>query len=457
MEPEPAASAPNDPVVPLGVRLVELDAQRLVLEWDEQPGMQYEIEYTWPGRPGYSTIGIVDKAVFNSANFENCRLAADSEYIFHIRAVSGPAVSEYSADFPIRTRVKAGNPLWVLNLTAPVVGVPFVAADGSIYFAQEDDRILSVDSDGQIAWSMGTDADVVFAHATSQEQYKVYSAGEADHYIVDTATGVTERVPNTGVAPLYTSLLPDGGSVTAAGEVLYLESPDYELIWTAEIPFSSLGSPAVTSDGSLIVGSNSSAELARFDREGNLVWHIENGGSHRIYELPSMPHVANDDTIVVNRSSGLDNWIQAYSPDGKLLWEIAGSEQFTRIFDSPDGSWYAYSFQGNLVKFGTDGNVLWKTEVGPNNYGNVQDLWYREDGIVVAVTATDNLVRINPSNGEVIDYLKLDPERDLVSILPGPGDTIFAFLTQENNSTVRIGLVAVRGGEFSIGVRRQQK
>ena len=131
-----------------------------------------------------------------------------------------------------------------------------------------------------------------------------------------------------------------------------LTDADGKLRWKFRADGVTNSSPAISSDGTIYVGSDDSYMYA-ITHDGELKWKFKTNAS-----VVSSPVIGTDGTIYVGNS---DKHLYAILPDGNLKWKLKMNDVIT---SSPsigaDGTIYVGSYDGHLYAITPDGEIKWK-------------------------------------------------------------------------------------------------
>lgn len=171
--------------------------------------------------------------------------------------------------------------------------------------------------------------------------------------------------------PQHTSRSPYQGPTQ--GEFLILAKARYEV----------MSSPAITENGSIVVGSDG---LYAFSPSGSEVWHFETGGQPD--QIQSSPLITSTGTIYVGCQNGI---LYSLRSDGSLKWTFDTGMVFGLASPciSKDGKViYANVFSGQRRTFfsvDSTGSLLWKYELMARGSG-VSSPAISPDGKTIYVT-----------------------------------------------------------------------
>jgi outer membrane protein assembly factor BamB len=140
------------------------------------------------------------------------------------------------------------------------------------------------------------------------------------------------------------------------GSVVVNNIPPGTLKWRYQTGGMIYSSPAISTNGTIYVGSNDSY-LYAVSEDGVLRWRHQTGGPVR-----SSPAVGPDGTIYVGSDDGC---LYALNPDSTLKWRYqtgAGVESSPAL--APDGTVYVGSGDGYLYAVSPDGTLKWRYATG---------------------------------------------------------------------------------------------
>ena len=162
---------------------------------------------------------------------------------------------------------------------------------------------------------------------------------------------------NEGNVTFFASGLATGGLNNSSGDQVYtysrtlLEPPSLE--WNSSVGGVIFSSPAISSDGTVYVGSNDN-KLHAFNSDGSTKWAFTTGNW-----VDSTPAIGSDGTVYVG---SWDNKLYALDPtNGSKLWDFNTSSSITA---SP-----AIGSNGNLY-FGSKDYFFYASIPAETNFGN---------------------------------------------------------------------------------------
>jgi len=226
----------------------------------------------------------------------------------------------------------SGKLKWKFKLGDNGAQSPIIGLDGTIYIGSYDSYFYAINPDGTLKWKF-----------------------KADNKI---------RAPAT--------IAPDGTIyVSSSGNYLYAINPDGALKWTFETPTKDTGAPisvAVASDGTIYAAGRGKI-LYALNPNGMIKWTFETGEW-----LVSSPAVSSDGTIYIGSAASYiatdppiqDSYLYAINPDGTLKWKFKVDNAI--VIASPviaaEGTVYIGSRDGYLYAINPDGTLKWKFKTG---------------------------------------------------------------------------------------------
>jgi len=138
---------------------------------------------------------------------------------------------------------------------------------------------------------------------------------------------------------------------------LYCINKNGEMLWKTDIYNGSHngeigGSPLITSDGTVIIGSNDQNLYCIDEKTGDIIWIYNTGAP--VYTSPA---ISPEGTILI-ATSGEEKEILAINSDGTLLWRKEQPLMMGFAF-SPDGETF---YIGGPRAYDLLGNEIWKSE-----------------------------------------------------------------------------------------------
>ena len=219
---------------------------------------------------------------------------------------------------------------------------------------------------------------------------------------------------NEGNVTFFASGLATGGLNNSAGDQVYtysrtlLEPPSLE--WNSSVGGVIFSSPAISSDGTVYVGSNDN-KLHAFNSDGSTKWTFTTGNW-----VDSTPAIGSDGTVYVG---SWDNKLYALDPtNGSKLWDFNTSSSITA---SPaigsNGNLYFGSKDYFFYALDSSGNKLWEYFAGQPVSSSAA---LGQDGTIYFGDENGTFHAVNPDGSEKWTYVVEDVSDTNKSILSSP-------------------------------------
>jgi len=166
-----------------------------------------------------------------------------------------------------------------------------------------------------------------------------------------------------------------------------------KLKWSFTTNSDVFSSPAISSDGTIYVGSFDS-KLYAINPDGTEKWNFTTGSIVR-----SSPAIGSDGTIYV----GSDDFkLYAINPDGTEKWNFTtGSKVYSSPAIGSDGTIYVGSFDNKLYAINPDGTEKWSYATGKGIFSSPAIGF---DGTIYVGSHDGNLYAINPNGTRKWSY-----------------------------------------------------
>lgn len=281
---------------------------------------------------------------------------------------------------------------WQYNTVGEIWGPAGTMSNGNLVFGNSDYKVFCVGPQGNQVWTYAVDNQIIEAPAVDPANNRVF---------VGTVSGTIYGLNGTG-GQLWTKDLstPVGGDLIFKNNTLYVAGFNGGLWaldpdgggnqWTANLPSNVMGSPAVSSTGTVYIGCQDKQLYAVGN--GSVQWSIPTGG-----EVWSTPAIALDQSIYFGSNDG---WLYAVKPDGTTKWvEEVGGQIWGRPLIAEDGFVYVASTSKYVTKYESNfGGMIWETKTeGISNSSPVQG----EDGTIYVGTTGGKIFALDPESGDV--------------------------------------------------------
>lgn len=268
-----------------------------------------------------------------------------------------------------------GEVAWQFAAGNEIFSSPCVDGQGNLYFGSLDNRVYSLDEDGNERWSFSTGDWVESSPALSPDESAIY-VGSWDNkvYALRASDGAKLWDFETLSLVFASPAVAQNGTVYVGGSdgILYALNSDGSLRWEALIGGELDSSPVIDADGNIYVASTT-GDLFGYDSQGQVLWQFsvpdEAGALGRDKGLRASPMLKGDGRLYM----GCQNHF-LYALDlsnGQVAWKF----ETGGIIESPavagiDGSILFSSRDGYVYALDGDGNLLWRTWVGANYYSS---------------------------------------------------------------------------------------
>jgi outer membrane protein assembly factor BamB len=174
-----------------------------------------------------------------------------------------------------------------------------------------------------------------------------------------------------------------GHDLQRTGRSPYIGPDTPTLKWAFQPGDCVISSPAVGSDGTIYVGSDTGC-LYAINPDGTMKWYYDTGSEEDIY---SSPAIGADGTVYVGSNNC---WFYAVSADGVLKWRYQTLGQVrSSPAVAPDGTIYVGSRDSKLYAFNPDGSINWFYPTGG-------EIWYSSPAV-----APDGTIYVGAEDGKL--------------------------------------------------------
>ncbi len=267
-----------------------------------------------------------------------------------------------------------GNQLWFFQTGDAIFSSPTIDSSGNLYFGSIDGKMYSVDKDGNERWSVQTGDWIESSASLSPDESAVYF-GSWDNklYAVATEDGNVLWTFDTSSLVFSSPAVSNSGEIYFGGSdgFLYALSPTGDLVWETFIEGEVDSSVALGPSGNLYLASSSGTVFSIDRNSGTEIWNFEIpteiGAIERETQVTSSCMLDGNGALYI----GSNNFFvyALNSSNGTLLWKY---ETEGEIEASPtlsiDGNVLISSQDGFLYSLDTDGNLVWRTNIGANFY-----------------------------------------------------------------------------------------
>ncbi len=191
---------------------------------------------------------------------------------------------------------------------------------------------------------------------------------------------------------------PQWATPTTDGKRIYLPSMDHTLyaldpqtgrqVWAKDLGGAIVGTPALSEEGVLYVGTFANQILALSIERGDILWQEDTGGW--VWSGPAI----DGDRIYFGDLSG-----KVYARDrktGALLWEFEAGGPVTGTPLATEESIYLTTESGSLIALTKEGSPRWRQELEVQLYGS---LFIAGDLILIPAVGNDTVIFAYNQNG----------------------------------------------------------
>ncbi|MGN6643816.1 MAG: outer membrane protein assembly factor BamB family protein [Verrucomicrobiota bacterium] len=287
--------------------------------------------------------------------------------------------------------------LWSTKLSRWVDVCPAIGDDGTVYLGGFDEKLLAVNTQGELKWSFKTDAEIRSPPAIGSDGTLYFGCRDRNLYAV-TAEGKkrwsfsvqgwidsSPALASDGTIyfgswdKFFYALHPDGTlkwkfqtkgeiesspAIDAEGAVyfgshdmnFYALAPDGAKRWEFKTGGPIISSPALNGEG-VIYFTSVDGYLYALNAGGALRWRLHTGGATR-----SSPVIGADGAIYV----GVKNSVWAISPEGKKNWQLPISEPLRSSLTAlADNTVLVSSPFRDLINLDATGKPIWSYYLDP--------------------------------------------------------------------------------------------
>ena len=275
-------------------------------------------------------------------------------------------------------RLPAQRPVvrWTFETAGPITSSPALSSDGLVLVGSHDGRLRAIDAQGKLRWSFATSDTIFSSPALSAFGAVVFGADDDFLYELDGRNGKSlwkmragSCAQTLGVGPDASRCDVDGGptigldgTIYFGGDAVYAVNPNGDLRWRFATGGHVSSAPAVTPDGTVVVGSLDNNVYA-INKDGTKRWDFRARG-----DVESSPAIEEDGTIYFGSD---DNKLYAISPLGQIVWAFTtGDDIRAAPAVGRDGTVYVGSFDGLFYAVHRDGTPAWTFRTGDRIYSS---------------------------------------------------------------------------------------
>ncbi|MCJ8272682.1 MAG: PQQ-binding-like beta-propeller repeat protein, partial [Psychrosphaera sp.] len=298
-----------------------------------------------------------------------------------------------------------GGLRWQVTLPNTLAHGSATASDGTSYFVDSKQQLISIDRQGQVKWQVIVDLPLT---------EKPVVAADGTIYV----TGFDDN-PQMGAVFAYSKL--------------------GNLLWSYSHEPAQLFKPALRQDGGLIV-ADGLGYLHHLDTQGNLVWQVQFRQSDEpVVRVPGQPVVGRDNTSYLHNGAVYI----AIDKAGEILWELdLGYNNPGALALDYEGSIYAIA-RHTLYAITPNGTLKWEAISGDGNYH------FEGDGVIdstgsIVVSSSVGLFRF-AANGERLTGFEWQSGSSRMSGLSVAFDDLFYGYAQDSNGNDVLQVLDAQG------------
>jgi len=267
-----------------------------------------------------------------------------------------------------------GTKEWSITLSGSSAGVPAIGIDGNIYVLCNSGELFSIDPSGAVNWNISLfSSDIttlsksplidkynnIYVTMGTRELYSISSDGTIN-WVAQYGGGYNTHAYDPNKDVIYTT-----GYKWSYGDTLYAVKPDGTLEWELYLGGSAITGICIGYSGIVIIPSSSTKKLYAIDPSGNFIWSYQANDN-----FSSSPAILSDGTIIVHNNNG---YLYAIKPDGTLRWKkyIGLYYRRTPAVDNNDYIYVSYGdWSTRIVKINRNGTIVKRFLETVYNYTN---------------------------------------------------------------------------------------
>jgi len=218
--------------------------------------------------------------------------------------------------------------LWTLRVASYYSdSSPALAANGTIYQASFEGKLLAVTPQGNVTWTFPINSEIKSSPAIADDGTIYFGARDRKLYAL-TAHGKLKWAFLTGAWVDSSPAIGSDGTIYFGSwdTNFYALNPDGSKKWVFPTDNIIVSSPAIGRDGTVYFGSHDTKFYA-LKPYGKLAWSFSTGGP-----IVSSPAIGSDGTIYFTSTDGN---LYALRPDGSELWRLhtGGATESSPVLD----------------------------------------------------------------------------------------------------------------------------
>ncbi|MCB1221408.1 MAG: PQQ-binding-like beta-propeller repeat protein [Planctomycetales bacterium] len=264
-------------------------------------------------------------------------------------------------------------------LTAAVI-----AADGTIYIGNKDNRLYAFNSIGQQQWFVQT-ADDINSTPVIGHDGAIYFGSNDGKFRAINPDGTLRWFYNSGAPITAPATVGEDGRIYFGGydDTLYSFNPDGTLNWSYTTAGNIEGAPAIDQDGNVYIGSND-GKIYKLDSNGGFIWEFLTGGS-----ISSTVTLDSSGNVLV-RTTGV---VVAVDESGVFAWSyIVPFAGVGSIATAADGAVYI-CHMGGMDALNSSGVFQWSYPLS----GLYATPSIGNNGVIYTLDESGTVFAVNPN------------------------------------------------------------
>ncbi|MEI9863359.1 MAG: PQQ-binding-like beta-propeller repeat protein [Limisphaerales bacterium] len=282
--------------------------------------------------------------------------------VSHFDGESSPAIGAngtiYQATFDgkLLAVTREGEIQWTFKMGHEIKSSPAIADDGTIYFGARDRKFYAVTSEGKLKWTFPAGAWIDASPAIGADGTVYFGSWDKKFYALKPDGSLKWTFATSNVVVSSPAIAADGTIYFGSHDKkFYALKPDGTLRWTFLTGGPITASPAIAADGTIYLTSTD-GNLYALKADGTEQWRLHTGGA-----TESSPIIGTEGEICL----GLNYTRTGVGSDGKKIWEF-GSPNLINISPvaAANGLVYFAASWGNLAAMDNKGSIVWTADIG---------------------------------------------------------------------------------------------